>query len=508
MLRLPPNLVTTAVSAMLALSSFAQAAPRTNSEAVASDLTALAKADGIKSFGYALIRDEEVVTSTNIGDPGRNVYQVGFLSRIPALIALLQLVDAKKIDLSKPVNSYLKSYKVPISPLTKTRQVLVSDLLKNTTGLTGYKFAGTPVTMGKPQPALTSLKSLTVTSVPGSKVDFAAANMLVLQVLLEDVEGKSFSKIAAERVITPLGLKDTTYDQFLSPAFAAKFVTGEKPLHCYSELAAQGMWSSAGDVAKMLAALMKSARGESKLVKQNLAQMLFPTGKNGGIFGLNRDPMRDGYTIYLGGQTPGYSCKIRLMPEDGVGAVVLTNADMGWKFIDEAIDYGFRSASILKPGESSPSFEPFHVSGEYAGESICPVCEYMFIPMTFIWSQNDTDDNLIAAAKVLQKEVVSIGTTKTKAFIVLSNLKDDLEGEKKHAERLAKAAGTPNVAFVVIKSPTTGTLRSYRIDRSAKNVVYLVRKRIVQEVMTNFVCDEAGGVKLSSAVQSLAKQAN
>ena len=485
--------------------AIANAAEDIKSSALADQVRADASKAGISSFSCVLIRDEEIVSSFGTSDGGNQMFQVGFLSRLPALMSLLQLVDAKKIQLDRPVNSYLKRWKIPASAFTKSRQVLVSDLLANTSGISGYKFEGVGLSdyaAGK-RPA--GIQSIRVTSKPGQKVDYAAANMLLVQAILEDVEGKPFVEIAKSRVFTPLKLTHSTYDQLITHKPGIDLAVGDKPRRAYSELASQGLWSSGNDIATMLVTLMKSARGESRFLKRETAQLLFPQGKKGATFGLNREALSDGYSVYLGGQTPGFSCKIRLLPEDGTGAVVLTNTDMGWGFIDRTIDQGFKSVSLLKLGESAASFEPYHVSGEYAGQEICPVCEYVFLPIVFVWAQQDTDENLIAAAQALQGQLVKLGPKKVKALVVLSNLKGDLEKEKAHAKALADRAQTPNVSFVVVKSPTAGTLRSYRIDRKSKNIVYLVRKRQVQARYTDFVFDKDGVPIIESAVQDLAK---
>jgi len=446
------------------------------------------------SLSVALIRDEEVVATQQIGESGRPVFQVGFLSRIPAIISLMQLVDAKKVDLVKPVNQYLKGWQVP----TLGRPVTVADLLTAQSGFSDYKFDGYEV--GAPIPPMAELlKAIRPSFAPGTKVDRSAKNELIIQKLLEDVDGQPFAAIAAKRVFTPLGLKQSTYGEPASDTITP----GEKPRRVYPQLAAQGLWSSARDIATILAAVMKSARGESKLLSPSSAKRLFTEVKEGATYGLNRFSGANGNAIFLGGQTSGYSCKLRLQPEDGTGVVVLTNADMGWSVINDAEVEAFSRLGKLAVDDSVASFEPRWASGPYAGKEICPVCEYGLLPLAFVWGQNDDDDNLIALAQVLQRGVTAAAPKKLKAFVVLSNLDANLAKAEARAADLARRAATPQVSFLVIKDPDAGPLRSYRIDRASRNVIYLATQRTVRSVFANVAANPDVNAQIEGALAQL-----
>jgi CubicO group peptidase (beta-lactamase class C family) len=440
------------------------------------------KAVNMTALSISLIRDEDVVSTQQIG-LDRPLFQVGFLSRIPAVVSLLQLVDEKKVDLSRPANDYLKGWKIPTAGF---RPTTVAELLTAQSGFDEYKFSGLEI--GSPVPSLESLlKNAQPTFAPGTKVVRSATNELVIQKILQDVDGKTFSQVVQRRVFAPLGLKSTFYEQPLSSERENLVAPGEKPRKLYPQLAAQGMWSSSADVAKLLTAIMKSARGESKLLSAKSGKLLFTEVKDGATYGLNREKGPAGTNIYLGGQTDGYSVKIRLVPQDGTGVVVLTNANMGWSVIDDAIQEGFSRLSCLALEDSVASFEPRWASGPYAGREICPVCEYGLLPMALFWAQGDSDENIVAMAKQLQAGVTAAKPKKLKTFVVLSNTENNLPAALARATDLAKKAETPDVYFMVVKDSDAGPLRSYRIDRHGKNVLYLAANRSVKAVYRDAV---------------------
>jgi CubicO group peptidase (beta-lactamase class C family) len=245
-------------------------------------------------MSVALIRDEEVVSTQQIG-LDRPLFQVGFLSRIPAIVSLLQLVDEKKVDLSRPANDYLKGWKIPSAGF---RPTTVAELLTAQSGFADYKFSGLEV--GSPLPSLDSLlKDVRPTFAPGTKVERSATNELVIQKILQDVDGKPFAQVVQRRVLAPLGLKATVYEQPLGAGQENLVAPGEKPRKLYPQLAAQGMWSTAPDVAKLLCAVMKSARGESKLLSAKSGKLLFTEVLDGATYGLNRRSGPTGTNIFL-----------------------------------------------------------------------------------------------------------------------------------------------------------------------------------------------------------------
>ncbi len=62
------------------------------------------------------------------------------MSKPVAAVAALTLVQAGRLDLDTEVNAYLKSWKLPPTPLTQDEKVTVRRLLNHTAGTTVHGF--------------------------------------------------------------------------------------------------------------------------------------------------------------------------------------------------------------------------------------------------------------------------------------------------------------------------------------------------------------------------------
>lgn len=139
----------------------------------------------------------------------------------------------------------------------------------------------------------------------------------------------------------------------------------------------------------------------------------------------------------------------------------------------------------LPVGSSFAAFEPYWLTGPYAGTNQCPVCEYTFLPMVFVYVKQPSDQ-LISVAKGLQEAVNKVGATKLKAFIVDANLAGKDKESIAAFEPYAKKAETANVWWLSRPKKLTATLKNHGLDGTAdwSSIAYFVRGRKVQVVIS------------------------
>jgi CubicO group peptidase (beta-lactamase class C family) len=87
-----------------------------------------------RGFGVTRIGGSPVTPET--------LFQAGSISKPVAALAVLQLVQAGKLDLDADVNQYLKRWKIPENNFTKTTKVTLRQLLTHTAGMTVHGFPG------------------------------------------------------------------------------------------------------------------------------------------------------------------------------------------------------------------------------------------------------------------------------------------------------------------------------------------------------------------------------
>lgn len=316
---------------------------------------------GVPAVSIAVIRDNKIFWSRAYGiidkeskEPatGHTLFQAGSISKPVAAYGALFEVLKGKIDLDKNVNTYLTSWKLPDNQFTKDQKVTLKHLLSHTGGITVHGFLGYSPDL--PVPTLLQVlngappansPAIRVDMVPGKESRYSGGGYTIMQQMLIDVEKKPFPTIMKERVLDPLQMKNSTYDQPLSPDKLKLAATGYLPdgsmtkgkRHTYPEMAAAGLWTTAEDLAKFAVDVQLTLQGTSSKVlsKSAAEQMLTPVS---GTYGLGLDMLKTGGDTYFqhGGWDEGFSSHLIAHKQKGYGVVILTNSNQP-NFISELI---------------------------------------------------------------------------------------------------------------------------------------------------------------------------
>lgn len=320
------------------------------------------KAYGVSAVGIAVIRDGEIVSAEGYGllQAGRpekanadTMFSVGSLSKVGAAAIILRMVDAGLLDLDRDVNSYLKRWHIPPGAWSADNPVTLRRLLSHTAGanVRGYPDfqpgARLPTLLdsldGKP-PAVT--EPVRILSAPGARSNYSGGGVTIEQLVVEDVLGIDFETAARRYLFEPLGMRNSTYAQPLPARFrnAAKAhdasgnpVALPRGYEAMPETAASGLWTTAGDYARLAAALIRSYRGEPRaFLSQPLAAQMM-TEISPGPVGLGPFLSGSGYTrrFYHTGANDSYKAWMEGNLATGDGLVVLTNGANGSRLYPE-----------------------------------------------------------------------------------------------------------------------------------------------------------------------------
>ena len=144
----------------------------------------------------------------------QTLFEIGSISKSFVAIVVLQLAEEGKLDLHKPVTSYLPWLKVEskFSPFT------THHLLSHTSGLSGMplllRAAGT---------------TLGVSSEPGTSWVYSNVGYDLLGFLIEAVDKKPFADAMRLRVLNPLGMSSSS--PVISDEIRERLAVGYAPLH-------------------------------------------------------------------------------------------------------------------------------------------------------------------------------------------------------------------------------------------------------------------------------------
>lgn len=268
-------------------------------------------------------------------------------------LLLAELVDEKKLRWDEPVTEAYPGFK--LGDAATTRQVLIKHLVCACTGmprqdlewLFNYESA-------TPASSLALLGTMQPTSRFGeifqySNLMAAAAGYVGAAVLDPGEElGAAYDAAMQTKVFAPLGMTHTTFDFAKALAGNVASPHGDNPDGKtvparmdinYSVVPlrpAGGMWTSARDLSRyvqMELALGALPNGKRLVSKQNLLERRRPQVQAGEDttygMGLVVNTQYGIPVVSHGGSMFGYKSDMIFLPEQGVGAVILTNSDSG-----------------------------------------------------------------------------------------------------------------------------------------------------------------------------------
>jgi CubicO group peptidase (beta-lactamase class C family) len=319
------------------------------------------------------------------------LFQAASMSKPIASTAALQLVQEGILALDAPVNGSLRSWQIPENAFTVGHPVTLRHLLTHTSGLTVSGFPGYGA--GASIPALAQILDGTppantppvrVETIPGSQLMYSGGGMTVVQLLLSDATGKDFPTLMRERVLGPVGMHTSTWEQPLSDqrardAAAGHQTTGapmEGRYHVYPELAAAGLWTTPTDLAGWVQAIQRSLQGEADgLLWRETAWTMMTAGLGGWGLGVQVMGSGDSLAFTHSGGNAGFRGLLVGFAEGGRGAVVMTNSDAGSRLVNEimqavarAYDWpGFRPTIIVPVGVTPETLHAYAGTYELAG---------------------------------------------------------------------------------------------------------------------------------------------
>jgi CubicO group peptidase (beta-lactamase class C family) len=282
----------------------------------------------------------------------RTRFQAASISKPVTALAALAMVQAGRLALDENVNAKLTSWKVPDNDLTKTEKVTLRRILSHSAGLTVHGFPGYASTAPLPtllqvldgvKPANTT--AIRVDILPGSQFRYSGGGYTVLQQLLIDVSGRPFPSFMRETVLLPIHMDDSTYEQPLPAALRAVAATAHDAsgkaipgrCHTYPEMAAAGLWTTPGDLARFAIEIQQALAGRSKVLSAETAREMLTTQIAPYGLGLTLSGAGRAARFSHGGSNEGFECQMVAFSELGQGAVVMTNGQGGGRLAAEIL---------------------------------------------------------------------------------------------------------------------------------------------------------------------------
>jgi CubicO group peptidase (beta-lactamase class C family) len=333
------------VAALCAAPAPARGAQRAEPDTAAIDAYVLEqmRADRVPGVALAIVRGDKVVYARGYGEDGRGRpvtpetgFILGSMSKSFTALAVMQLVEQGVVELDAPARRYLPWFRLA-DPDTSER-ITVRHLLQHTSGIPGRarQAQGPDATL---QDHVRALADVGLNAEPGVRHEYASPNYLVLGAIIEQVSGQPYAEYVRERIFAPLDMRNSFTDQEV--AVRNGMANGHRywfgfPVpttleHEHGRTPTAALISSAGDLGRYLMALLNEGRYDRRAVlsPQGVAELVRPGAPGDGFsyaMGWRVGPVEGVPAVHHGGIVPHFRGKMVMLPKQGWGVVVLTNA--------------------------------------------------------------------------------------------------------------------------------------------------------------------------------------
>ncbi len=316
----------------------------------------------VPGVSVAIIENGEVVFASGYGvrqsgttDPvdADTVFSAGSVSKIATASLVLNLANAGALDLDAPVSTQLESWSLPDYPEFDENRITLRTILSHTSGFNMHGFRdfqpgedlpSTINTLEGQSPAVND--PLTLLFEPGTEYKYSGGGYTLAQQIVDDTDATAdFDTIANTHLLAPLGMSRSTFTNPLPPSHGNIAMAHDRDgapaalprgYEAFPERAASGLWTSANDLARLVAALLASYQDEGGFLPRSVAQdMMTPVSPSEHGLGPRVEGRDDVLMFHHGGTNSSYHAWIEGHLATGDGLVILTNGAGGNELITE-----------------------------------------------------------------------------------------------------------------------------------------------------------------------------
>ncbi len=279
-----------------------------------------------KGFGYSDLENR-------IPAKAENSYRMASITKTMTAIAVLQLVEAGKIDLDAEVQKY-----VPYFPRKKW-PVTVRLLLGHLAGISHYRNYDEEnhIKVHKnTKEALAIFQDFDLVAEPGTRYHYSSYGYNLLGAVIERASGRSYGQYIKEHIFDPLGMKNSRLDDpadlIPNRVRGYRLINGEIKNSEYVDISSR---FAAGGTRSTVVDLLKYAKGimEGKLLKKDTWKQMFKSMaiRSGFLTGYGMGwrvhPWNGHFQVYHGGTQHETKTYILIMPAENFAIALASNLE-------------------------------------------------------------------------------------------------------------------------------------------------------------------------------------
>ncbi|MDA8428700.1 MAG: serine hydrolase [Geobacteraceae bacterium] len=345
----------------------------------------------VTGLSIALVDDQKVVWAQGFGYADEankipatpdTIYRVGSISKLFTATAVMQLAEQGKMDIDKPLQTYLPEFSIK-SRFTDAGPITPRSIMTHHSGLPSELLKG--MWTKSPEPFENDVKLLRdeyVAYPPNYVFSYSNAAVTILGHALEKVSGHDFSSQLTASLLQPLEMSRSKFDPAPdhSPLAAKAYRKGEEtdelPLGI---VPAGGLNSTVLDLSRFMEMVFAGGRaGEKQIIKpETLAEMLRPQNADvpldldlriglgwflGNLDGI--DTKETGPVAQHDGATLYHRSQLIVLPEQKLGVVVLANSASAGDVVSKVATEALKLAFEVKSGIRQPEQKQQSAVGE------------------------------------------------------------------------------------------------------------------------------------------------
>jgi CubicO group peptidase (beta-lactamase class C family) len=310
----------------------------------------------VPGLAVAIVKDGEVIYQKGFGFRDREkklpvtedtLFAIGSSTKAFTTFVMGTLVDEGKLDWDKPVATFLPGFK--LYDRTATELMTPRDLVTHRSGLPRHDLSWYNATELSRKELVARLPYLKPTYTLRERFQYNNLMVLTAGYLVEQVTGRSWEDNVRERIFGPLGMTGANFsveDSQKAADFALPYVEEEDesikliPFRVVTNMGPAGsINASVHDMAKWVQVHLSGGKvGDRQIIgAATLADIHSPhmvideaaerpeLSQPSYGMGWFIDSYRGHQRVEHGGNIDGFSALVTLLPQDGVGMVILTN---------------------------------------------------------------------------------------------------------------------------------------------------------------------------------------
>jgi len=306
----------------------------------------------IPGLALAIVQGDQVIYAKGYGQAHPNgtpvtsqtPFMIGSTTKSITALAIMQLVEAGKIELDAPVQKYIPWFRV--ADEAASAKITVKHLLTQTSGFSeaaGHReLAASDTSEQAIENSVRAMKDVALVRAPGAAHEYSNLNFTLLGLVVQMVSGQSYESYIQEHIFDPLAMSHsyTSLDEAMRNGMSTGYETffglpiaKHVPFN-RGNMACGDLIASAEDMAHYLIAQLNEGHyGNGSVISpqgiEAMHQPLVSAGVPGYSYGMGWvvSAVNGVPAIWHDGDNANFAANLTMVPQAKLGIVVLTNVN-------------------------------------------------------------------------------------------------------------------------------------------------------------------------------------